>query len=60
MFGETEILSEFKIGDKLMKNLFILLLVIGLFSGCAKNEPTLPKVMNQHYLKAMRIYLLNY
>lgn len=26
-----------------MKNLFILLLVIGLFSGCGKNEPTLPK-----------------
>ncbi len=25
-----------------MKNLLILLLVIGLFSGCAKNEPTLP------------------
>ena len=26
-----------------MRNLLLLLLVIGLFSGCGKNEPTLPK-----------------
>ena len=26
-----------------MRNLLVLLLVIGLFSGCGKNEPTLPK-----------------
>ena len=26
-----------------MKNFIIVLLSLGLFSGCAKNEPTLPK-----------------